>query len=111
MCQWALTGKQTLGCGGGALQRGQTALWETRSEGHAPGEVDHLHFPFAVRRLADRHLAALIRYLGSDLEGRALYLACLDVTRLANQVVACETVWERKHESEFQSRLHTCMCT
>ena len=107
----ALTGKQTLGCGGGALQRGQTALWETRSEDYDSGEVDHLHFPIAVRGLADRHFTTLIRHLGSDLEGRALYLACLDVTRLASQVVVCETVWEREHESEFQSRLHKCMCT
>ena len=111
-CQWALTGKQTLGCGGGALQRGQApALGETRSEGHDSGEVDHLHFSIVVRFVADRHLTTLVSHLGSDLEGRALYLACLDATRLAGQVVACETVWEREHESEFQSRLHTCMCT
>ena len=98
--------------GGGALQQGQApALWEARSEGHDSGEVDHLHFPIAVRGLADRHFTTLIRHLGSDLEGRALYLACLDVTRLAREVVACKTVWEREHESEFQSRLHTCMCT
>eukprot|EP00964_Phaeocystis_antarctica_P098806 scaffold64767_cov56-Phaeocystis_antarctica.AAC.2 len=111
-CQRALTGKQTLGCGGGALQRGQApALGETRSEGHDSGEVDHLHFSIVVRFVADRHLTTLVSHLGSDLEGRALYLACLDATRLAGQVVACETVWEREHESEFQSRLHTCMCT
>ena len=92
-CQWALTGKQTLGCGGGALQRGQTALWETRSEGHDSGEVDHLYVSIAVRRNADRHFTTLVSHLGSDLEGRALHLACFDVTRLASQVVACETVW------------------
>ena len=101
MCQWALTGKQTLFCGCGALQRGQTALWETRSESHDPGEGVHLDISIPVRRLADRHLAALIRHLGSDLEGRALYLALIDVIRLASQVAACETVWEQEQECEL----------
>ena len=43
-CHGAMTGKQTLfGGSAGALQRGQSvALWETRSEGHDPGQVDHL---------------------------------------------------------------------
>ena len=99
-CQWALTERRTLG-GGGALQRGQTALWETRSESHEPGEVNHLYVSIAVGRHADRHFATRISHLGSDLEGRALYLANLDVSCLASQVVACETVWEREHESEL----------
>ena len=99
-CQRALTGKRTLG-GGGALQRGQTALWETRCESHEPREVNHLYVSIAIGRLADRHFATLISHLGSDLKGRALYLAFLDVPCLASQVVACETVWEREHEREL----------
>ena len=55
----------------------------------------------AVGRLADRHFATLISHLGSDLKGRALYLAFLDVPYLANQVVACETVWEQENEREL----------
>ena len=82
--------------GGGALQRGQApALWETRSEGRDSGEVDHLYVSIAVRRHADRHFTTLVSHLGSDLEGRALYLALLDVPCLVSQVVACETVSER----------------
>ena len=54
----------------------------------------------AVGRLADRHFATLISHLGSDLEGRALYLALIDVIRLVNQVVPCETVW-KEHENQF----------
>ena len=99
-CQWALTQRRTLG-GGGALQRGQTALWETCSESQDPREVNHLYFSIAVGRLADRHFATLISHLGSALEGRALYLAFLDVPCPASQVVACETVWEQEHEREL----------
>ena len=98
-CQRALTQRQTLR--GGALQRGQTALWETRSESHDAREVHHLYVSIAVRRLADGHFATLISHLGSDLEGRALYLALIDVTRLVNQVVASKTVWEQEHEGEL----------
>ena len=99
-CQRALTERRTLG-GGGALQRGQTALWETRSESHDPREVHHLYVSIAVGRLADRHFATLISHLGSDLKGRALYLALIDVIRLVNQAVPCETVWEREHERKL----------
>ena len=97
---FALTERRILG-GGGALQRGQTALWETRSESHDAREVHHLYVSIAVRRLADGHFATLISHLGSDLEGRALYLALIDVTRLVNQVVASKTVWEQEHEGEL----------
>ena len=54
----------------------------------------------AVGRLADRHFATLISHLGSDLKGRALYLALIDAP-LVHQVVPCETVWEREHEREL----------
>ena len=108
-CQWALTGTVS-GSSGGALQRGQApARWETCSESHDPGEVVHFDVLILVRRLADRHLATLISHLGSDLEGRALYLALVNITHLT-QVVARETVWEGEHASEFQSRLRACVC-
>ena len=88
--------------GGGALQRGQApALWETRNEGRDSGEVDHPHVSIAARRLADRHFTTLVSHLGSNLEGRALYLAFPDVTCLVSQVVACETVWEHEQEREL----------
>ena len=86
---------------GRALQRGQAALWETRSESHDPREVNHHYVSIAVGCLADDHIAILISHLGSDLKGRALYLALIDVIRLGNQVVPCETVWEREHEREL----------
>ena len=92
--------RRTLG-GGGALQRGQTALWETCSESQDPREVNRLYGSIAVGRPADRHIATLISHLGSDLKGRALYLALIDVTRLVNQVVASKTVWEQEHEGEL----------
>ena len=90
--------KRTLG-GGGALQRGQTALWETCSESKDPREVNHIHVSIAVGRPADRHIATLISHLGSNLEGRALYLVFLEVPCLASQVVACETVCGNKSMS------------
>ena len=85
VCQGALTQKQTLLGRGGALQRGQAlARWKTRSEGHETGQIDHLDVPITVRRLADRHFTTLICHFGSNLERRALYLALLDVARLAS---------------------------
>ena len=92
--------RRTLG-GGGALQRGQTALWETCSESQDPREVNHLYGSIAVGRPADRHIATLISHLGSHPKGRALYLALIDAPCLASQVVACETVWEQEHEREL----------
>ena len=89
--------------GGGALQRGKTALWEARNEIHEPGEVNHRYASIAVGRLADHHFTTLISHLGSHLEGRALYLAFLDVPCLVSQVVASETVWEQEH-GERESR-------
>ena len=97
------------GCGGGALQRGQApALWETRSEGHDPGEVDHYDVSISVRRHADCHFTTLISHLGSNREGRALHHALLDVTRRTSQLVACETVWNEsmRVSSNF---MHACV--
>ena len=99
----------TWGCGGGALQRGQApALWEARSEGHDPGEVDHLHVSIAARRHADPHFTTLISHLGSNREGRALHHALLDVTRRTSQLVACETVGNEsmRVSSNF---MHACV--
>ena len=87
--------------GRGAPQPGQAlALWEARSERLDPGEVNHRYVSIDIGRLADRHFTTFRSHLGSDLEGRALYLALIDVIRLVNQVVPCETVW-KEHENQF----------
>ena len=92
--------------GRGAPQPGQAlALWEARSERLDPGEVNHRYVSIDIGRLADRHFTTFISHLGSDLEGRALYLAFVDVICLTSQVVACETVRKREHERELWSRL------
>ena len=88
--------------GRGAPQPGQAlALWEARSERLDPGEVNHRYVSIDIGRLADRHFTTFISHLGSDLEGRALYLALIDAPCLASQVFACETVWEQEHEREL----------
>lgn len=76
------------------LKRSQAlALREAGSESHDPKQVAHIDV-IAAERLDDRHLAALIGHLGSNLEGCAFRIALVDVARLA-QVVACEAVWKK----------------
>ena len=76
------------------------ALRQTPSKGQDPRhvELDHLDVTIAVGGPADRHLAALIRHLGADLERRALHLSLVDIVRLARQIVACETAWDYEGE-------------
>ena len=63
------------------------ALRQTRSKRKHPRHVEHFDLAIPVRRLADRHLAALVRHLSANLERGALHLAFFDVTRLTSQVV------------------------